>query len=89
MVGKAILYTSLLIAFIAFILLYEKGFSFKNSFTIALFAPLVGGLFFVAGVFAATFFTALLVFGAIMYALNKRKVMKFRSKNMKFKVYRV
>ena len=89
MIEKAILYTSLLLAFVAFILLYEKGFSFKNSLTMSLFAPLVGGLFIIAGVFAATLVGALAIFGTIMYVLNRKKVMKFRSKNMNFKIYRM
>ncbi len=89
MIEKAIIYTSLLIAFVAFILLYEKGFSLKNSLTMSLFAPLIGALFIVAGVFAATLIGALVIFGTIMYALNRKKVMKFRSKNMQFKIYRM
>lgn len=89
MIEKAIIYTSLLIAFVAFILLYEKGFSLKNSLTMSLFAPLIGALFIVAGVFAATLIGALVIFGTIMYVLNRKKVMKFRSKNMQFKIYRM
>ena len=89
MIEKVILYTSLLLAFVAFILLYEKGFSFKNSLTMSLFAPLIGGLFVIAGVFAATLVGALVIFGAIMYVLNRKKVMKFKSKNIQFKAYRI
>ena len=89
MIERAIVYTSLLLAFIAFFLIYEKGFSFKNSLIISLFAPLVGGLFIIAGVFTATFIGILTMFGIIMYALNKKKLMKFKSKNLQFKVYRI
>jgi len=89
MIEKTILYMTLLIAFASFILLYEKGFSLKNSLTMSLFAPLIGALFVVAGVFAATLVGALAIFGTIMYILNRKKVMKFKSKNMHFKVYRM
>ena len=36
MVWETILYTSFLVAFIAFFILYERGFSLKNSFLINL-----------------------------------------------------
>lgn len=89
MIERVIIYTSLLLAFIAFFLLYDRGFSFKNSLIMSLFAPLLGGLFVIAGVFAATLIGTLTIFGVIMYALNKRKLIKFKSKNMHFKVYRI
>jgi hypothetical protein len=43
----------------------------------------------VAGVFVTTLIGALTVFGTIMYLLNKKKLIKFKSKNMQFKVYRI
>ena len=88
MAWEPIIYTSLLIAFIVCILLYEKGFSFKNSLTMSLFAPLIGGLFVVAGIFLTTLVGALLVFGSIIYVLNRRKIKRYSGKNFKFEVYR-
>ena len=89
MIWKAIFYTSLLVAFLIFMILYDKGFSFKNSLIISMFAPLVGGLFILAGTFLAVFLTAMILFGSIFYMLNRKKIMKFGGKNFKFKVYRV
>jgi len=89
MIYKTILYSSILIAFIAFFILYDKGFSFKNSLIMSLFAPLIGGLLILAGVFGTTLLMALSIAGAIMFLINRNKLKKLKSKNVKFKVYRI
>ena len=88
MIWKAVLYTSLLIAFIAFFLLYERGFSFKNSLIISLFIPVLGSLFIVAGVFLTTLVGTLIVFGSAYYFMNRKKMNHFGTKKIKFNVYR-
>lgn len=55
----------------------------------SLFAPIVGSLFVVAGVFVGVLAGILIVFGSIAYLLNKKKIMRFSNKNFKFKVYKV
>ena len=89
MIYKTILYSSILIAFIAFFILYDKGFSFKNSLIMSLFAPLIGGLLILAGVFGTTLLMALSIAGANMFLINRNKLKKLKSKNLKFKVYRI
>jgi len=89
MVWKTIFYVSLLIAFILFVILREKGFSFKNSLLMSLFAPVIGGLFILAGTLVAVFASALLIFGGVAYLFNKEKFMGFNGRNLKFKVYKV
>ena len=89
MLERIIIYTSILIAFIAFFIFYDKGFSLKNSLTMSLFSPLLGGLLIIAGVFSVALILGLVTFGTIIYILNRKKLIKFKSKNMKFKVYRI
>ena len=55
----------------------------------SLFAPLLGGLLIIAGVFSVALILGLVTFGTIIYILNRKKLIKFKSKNMKFKVYRI
>ena len=88
MIGKAIFYTLLLIAFVSFFLLYEKGFSLKNSLIISLFAPILGGLFIVTGVFVTTLVSVLIIFSTACYLMNRKKVKKFRTKKINFNIYR-
>lgn len=89
MVWKTIFYVSLLIAFVLFVILREKGFSFKNSLLMSLFAPVIGGLFILVGTLLAIFVSALLVFGGVAYLFNKQKFMGFNGRDLKFKIYRV
>jgi hypothetical protein len=88
-IWKTIFYVSILVAFILFFILRDKGFSFRNSLLMSLFAPIVGSLFVVAGVFVGVLAGILIVFGSIAYLLNKKKIMRFSNKNFKFKVYKV
>ena len=89
MVLESILYTSLLIAFVAFFVLYERGFSLKNSLVISLFVPFIGSLFIVSGLFLASLVSFLALFGLAYYVLNRKKMGKFSKKNIKFKVYKI
>ena len=82
------MYTSLLIAFISFFLLYERGFSFKNSLVASLFAPIIGSLFIIAGLFVTTLIGALVIFGSAYYFMNRKKINNFGTRKIKFGVYR-
>ncbi len=88
MIWERIFYLSIIIAFVVFILLKDKGFSTKNSALISLFSPLIGGLFLVFGTLFAVFLGAAILFGGVMYLFNKKKVDSFR-KNFNVRVYRV
>jgi len=89
MLNSTIGYTLGLVAFIALIMLYDKGFSFKNSLIISLFIPFLGGIFIALGLFTLTLLLILMLFGTIIYLLNKKKLMKLKSKNFRFKIYRI
>jgi hypothetical protein len=88
MIWERIFYLSILIAFIAFIFLKDKGFSTKNSAIISLFSPVVGGLFLIFGTMFALFFGAAILFSGVMYLVNKKKIDSFR-KNFQVRVYKV
>ena len=74
MIWEKIFYLSILIAFVVFILLKDKGFSTKNSAVISLFSPIIGGLFLLFGTIFATFLGAAIIFGGILYLFNRKKV---------------
>ena len=88
MVWKTIFYVSLLIAFLIFITMRDKGFSFKNSLLFSLFAPFIGGVLILATTFFVVFMGLAITLGLIAYAMNKKKLMKFKPRRIKFKVYR-
>jgi hypothetical protein len=88
MIWEKIFYLSILIAFIVFVFLKDKGFSTKNSTVISLFSPLIGGLFILFGTIFAVFFGAAIIFGGVLYLFNKKKVNNFR-RNFNVKIYKV
>ncbi len=75
MVGRTILYISLLISLFVFVKLGDlEIFNLKNRVLISLIFPFLAGLVFLLGAIGFMFVGVLLVLGTIFFALNKDKI---------------
>lgn len=88
MVKEIILYMVGLISVVAFMLLVNTKFKFKNKVLLSLAAPIVGGLFILLGAIFLVFLTAVVVFGGIIYLVNKKKFQRWMENGPRFGINR-
>lgn len=88
MVKEIVLYMAGLISLITLMLLANARMKVGNKILLALAAPIVGGLFILLGTVFLLFLFALVIFGGVLYLINKKMFKRWFSNGPKFSFYR-
>ena len=86
MVEKVVIYLIGLAILVTLMLLVNTKMKARNKILLSLAAPFVGGLFILLGTIFLAFLFAVLLFGGILYLINKNKFKRWFSNGPRFSV---